>query len=286
VLVHVGERVEPEKVRPFEDAQAEIKRDLAMDKAKAQLSEQRDKVEDERGAGAPLAQVAKKLNLATRIVPAIDRSGRDPGGAVVADLPQADFLNAAFASDVGGENDPVAVQGGGFVWYEVLNVTPSRDRALDEVKDRVEERWRNAEVTARLKTKAADMVEKLKGNVTFAEIASAAGGTPQTATGIKRGKATPGLSADASTAIFRLNKGEAGDAEGDQPTERVIFRVSDIKVPALDPNSPDAKSAAENVRPAYLDELLSQYVVQLEADLGTTVNESALAQVLGGGQQQ
>ena len=44
-----------------------------------------------------------------------------------------------------------------------------------------------------------------------------------------------------------------------------------------------AKRIAEGLRSAYLDELLAQYVTQLESDLGITVNESALAQVFGGG---
>ena len=43
----------------------------------------------------------------------------------------------------------------------MLGITPSRERNLDEVKDQVEARWRDDQITSRLRTKATDMVQKL-----------------------------------------------------------------------------------------------------------------------------
>ncbi len=53
------------------------------------------------------------------------------------------------------ENDPLQVQGG-YVWYEVAGITPERDRTLDEVKDDIENRWRNDQVANVLRAKAAE----------------------------------------------------------------------------------------------------------------------------------
>ena len=50
VLVHVG-KVEPEKIRPYEEVAAEIKRDISLDRARTQVTERHEKIEDERGAG-------------------------------------------------------------------------------------------------------------------------------------------------------------------------------------------------------------------------------------------
>ena len=281
VIVRVG-KIEPEKVRPFEEVASEIKTERATEQARSQMLDQRDKIEDERGAGLPLAQIAEKLKLPTRTIEAIDRSGRNPDGVPI-ELPQGvDVASAAFGSDVGVENDALQVPGGGYVWYDVVAVTPSRERPLDEVKDKVLERWRNEQIAARIKTMAAEMTDKLKGS-TLAEIAAAAGVKVQTASGVKRRKSVEGLPGRAVIEIFRVAKGEAGNSEGDQPTERVVFRVTGVTVPNLDPASPEAKRIAEGLRSAYLDELLAQYVTQLESDLGITVNESALAQVFGGG---
>lgn len=283
VLVHVG-KIEPEKVRPYEEVADEIKRQLALEKARAQVLDQHDKIEDERGGGTPLAQIAEKLKMTTRTIDAVDRSGRNPEGNVIADLPQStELLPAAFASDVGVENDVLKTPGNGYVWYDVVAITPSRERPLAEVKDKVIERWRNEQIAAKLKAKAAEMADKLKGGVSVADVAASAGAKAQTAKGIKRRQPAEGLSNAAVADAFRLGKGEAGSADGAQPTERIVLRVTEIDVPKLDPASAETKQLSESLRAVYVDELLAQYVTQLEVDLGTTINESALAQVLGGG---
>ena len=124
----------------------------------------------------------------------VDRSGRDPDGKPVADLPHAaDVLDSAFATDVGVDNDPIEADGG-FVWYDVAGITPARDRTLDEVKDEVEQRWRDDEIASRLKAKAADMLDKLKGGTALDALAAANGLKVETATDLKRGGTTPQLS--------------------------------------------------------------------------------------------
>ena len=60
------------------------------------------------------------------------------------------MVTQAFNSDVGVDNDPISFNGG-YVWYDVLGITPSRERSLDEVKDQVEARWREDQITSRLR---------------------------------------------------------------------------------------------------------------------------------------
>ena len=281
VLVRVG-KVEPEKIRPYEEVAAEIKRDISLDRARAQVIERHDKIEDERGAGVALAEIVKKLGLPVRRIEAVDRSGRNPDGAPVADLPQGvDVLSRAFASDVGVENDPLQAQGGGYVWFDVVSVAASRDRPLAEIKDKVIERWRNEEIAARLKAKAAELVDKLKGS-SINDVAAVAGVKAQTANGLKRGVASAGIPAKAMDEIFRAAKGNAGTAEGERASERIVFRVTEVTIPKLDPASADVKRIDEAARNSYVEEFLAQYITQLETDLGTTINERALNQALGG----
>ncbi|MDQ2954592.1 MAG: SurA N-terminal domain-containing protein [Pseudomonadota bacterium] len=281
VLVHVG-KVEPEKIRPYGEVAAEIKRDISLDRARAQIVERHDKIEDERSAGVALAEIAKQLGLSVRRIEAVDRSGRNPDGAPVADLPQGvDILSGAFASDVGAENEPLRAQGGGYVWYDVVLVTASRDRPLAEIKDKVIERWRSEEIAARLKAKAAELVDKLTGS-SINDVAAAAGVKAQTAKGLKRGVASSGISANAMDEIFRAAKGNAGTAEGESSSERIVFRVTEVTIPKLDLASSDIKRIDEAARNSYVEEFLAQYITQLETDLGTTVNEGALNQALGG----
>ena len=144
-LVHVN-KIEPQQVKAFADVEAELKHEIALDRAKATITDSTNKVEDELASGARLDEVATKLNLPYRTIDAIDRSGRDPAGSTVADLPDSpDLLSNAFAAAVGAQNDALQLKGGGYVWYEVAGITPGRDRTLDEVKDKVEARWRQGE---------------------------------------------------------------------------------------------------------------------------------------------
>lgn len=285
VLVRVG-KVEPQKIRAYEEVAADIKRDRAAELARAKLSEITDKIEDERGAGQPLAQIAEKTAMPLQTIEAVDRSGRGPDGNPVSGIPQGvDLVNAAFGSDVGVENDALRVPGGGNVWYEVLSITPSRERRLEEVKDRVIERWRNDQIAAKLKTMSQEIRQKAQ-TAPLSEAAALFGVKPQNAAGLKRGKSAPGLPAPVVDQVFRVGKDEIGDSEGDWPTQRIVFKVTDITVPNFDPSSAEAKRMIETLRTSYNEELIAQYVTQIEVDLGTSVNEAALAQAIGGGSGQ
>ena len=55
------------------------------------------------------------------------------------------MVSQAFNSDVGVDNDPISFNGG-YVWYDVVGITPSRERTLDEVKDQVEVKWRDEQI--------------------------------------------------------------------------------------------------------------------------------------------
>jgi peptidyl-prolyl cis-trans isomerase D len=199
----------------------------------------------------------------------------------VADLPTGvDVVNSAFNTEIGNENDPLAFPGGGFVWYDVANITPSRERKLDEVKDRVEARWREDEVVKRLNAKTTGIIDKLKSGTSLADIAAADDLKVDTKWGLKR-QGTDILPARVISQIFRTAKDAIGSSEGQNATDRFIFRVTDIKVPTFDAGSAAAKAIADQLKGAYNEELLSQYVTRLENDLGTTINQAGVAQAVG-----
>lgn len=280
VIVRVT-KIEPPHTRPFAEVESEVKRDIAAERAKADVGARRDKIEDELAAGLHLDEIAQKLQVAVKVIDAVDRSGRAPDGQMVSDMPRsAEVLNGAFGTDVGVENDALTTPDGGFVWYEVAGITRSRDRPLDEVKDKVEARWREDEIGKQLKIKSDEIIEKLKSGTPFAEVASSNGLTVQNAANLKRQGATA-LPASAVAAVFETGKGSIGSAEGKDPTQRIVFRVTDVLVPDFDAKSDQAKRIEELLRRAYADELLNQYIARLQADLGTSINNNALAQATG-----
>jgi len=281
-IVHVV-KIEPAETKTFEAAAEELKRELVAERAKTELQNMHDKVDDERLGGAPLADTAKKFNLKLRTIEAVDRSGQQPDGTKIADLPQGvDVLAAGFAADLNGDNDPLAIaNNGGYVWFEIAEIKPSRERTFDEVKDQIRMRWRDDEITVRLKLKTAEMLDKIKGGASFAQVLAANNLKPEWRPGVKRSVASPGFPPQAVNDVFKTAKGASASADGTTPTERVIFHVTEITVPPFDANSVEGKRIVEALQRALGDDLLGQYVARLEKDVGVTINQNALNQVTG-----
>ena len=280
VLLQVG-KIEPGSEKTYEQVAPQIKRELAEGRAKTEIGTLRDKFEDERAAGATLAEAAKKLGLTSQTFDAVDRSGRGPDGKPIAGLPtKPDAVAAAFASDVGVDNDPLQLPDGGYLWFDVTGITPARDRTLAEVKDKVEARWREDEIAKRLQAKANDMVGKLKAGTAMDQLASETDLKVVTATDLQRGKPGGFAPAKLVEAAFKIPKDVPSTAEGDQETARFVFKVTGVVDPPLDPAA--SKAIATSLQNLYSDDLVGAYVTRLESDFGVKFNQQALNQVTGG----
>lgn len=279
-LVKVG-KIEPGTTPTYELVAPKLKRDLAVEQAKASISSLYNKMEDERGGGATVVDAAQKAGLKATTIAAVDRSGRDPAGNQVQGLPQGfDLVSAAFNSNVNVETDPQQYNGG-YLWYEVLDVTPSRERTLDEVKAEVETRWKDDQIANRLRDKAKDMVAKLDGGATLAAEATAAGVKVETSAPLKRDSRSDSVSAALTEAAFRTAKDGYGQAPGASSTEIIVYRVTRIEVPTLDATADDAKKMKDGLRQTLGDEQIGQYITKLKTDLGVTINPTAFAVATG-----
>jgi peptidyl-prolyl cis-trans isomerase D len=280
VLVKVG-KIEPGTQPTYESVAPQLKREIAAERARAQVASLHDKMEDERGGGASVVEAAQKLGLAAVTVDAVDRSGRAPNGQPVSGIPQGlNVVTQAFSSNVGVDNDPIQFNGG-YVWFDVLGITPSRERGIDEVKDQVEARWREDQISSRLRAKATEMVQKLNQGGKLADEAAGLGLKVDTAAGFKRDATLPGVPTSAIEAAFRTPKDAVAQAPGAGGSDWIVFRVTDVTVPPIDLASDDIKKLKETLLRGLSDEQVSEYVSKLESQIGTSINQSALAQVTG-----
>jgi peptidyl-prolyl cis-trans isomerase D len=278
-LVKVG-KIDPGVTVSYESVAQNLKSEIATERARQSVADFRDKMEDERAGGASVTEAAQKLKLAVTTIDAVDRSGRQPNGQPVPNIPPGlDVINQAFNSDVGVDNDPISYNGG-YVWYDVLGVTPSRDRTLDEVKDQVEAKWRADQIDDRLKTKGAEIVKKLEQGGKLADEAAGVGVPVETADNFKRQDTPPGLPPTVVSAAFRTPKDGAGQTAGGVD-QWIVFRVTNITVPPTDFASDDIKKLKETLQRGMEDEQIAEYVAKLETNIGTSINESAFAQVAG-----
>ena len=286
VLLQVG-KVEAGEEKGYDQVATQIKNEIAESRVKSEIGGLRDKIEDERAAGSTLAEAAKKLGLKAVNIDAVDRSGRAPDGKPVAGLPQTpNVINAAFTSDVGVDTEALQLPSGGYLYFDVTGITPSRERTLDEVKDQVATRWRDDEIAKRLQTKSDDLLAKLKAGTAFGQVASDAGLKVENAADLQRGKPGGFIPAKLVEAVFRTPKGVPGAAQGNNETERFIFQVTDVTDPAFDANSQQGKAITDVLQNSYTDDVVAEYIARLENEFGVTVNQPALNQVIGGATQQ
>lgn len=278
------DKIEPGKEADYASFAGDIKREIATERARVKVADLRDKMEDERGGGSSVIDAAQKLGLTAVTIDAVDRSGRAPNDQPVANIPQGlDVVSQAFNTDVGVDNDAISFKGG-YVWYDVLAITPSRDRNLDEVRDQVEARWRQDQIAARLKAKATEMVQKLEAGGKLTDEAATVGAKVETATGFKRDDSPAGVPATVVSAAFRTAKDGVGQTAVSGGSEVIVFRVTDIVDPAVDFASDAVKKLKESLDRALTEEQVASYVNKLETDIGTTINQAAFAQVTGANQ--
>jgi len=279
-LVKIG-KIEPGVTPSYESVAALVKKEIATERARSKVAELHNKMEDERGGGASVIEAAQKLGLAAVTIDAVDRSGRTPDGQPVANIPRGlDVVSQAFTSDVGVDNDPIQLNGG-YVWYDVLGITPSRERNLDEVRGQVEAKWRDDQISTKLRAKATEMAGKLERGGTLAEEATAIGSKVETASDFRRDTSPPGVPSGLITAAFRTAKDGVGQTPGAGGSEWIVFRVTDVSVPPVDAASDDVKKLKDTLQRGLTDEQVAQYVTKIESEIGTTINQAAFAQVTG-----
>lgn len=280
--------ITPPSVQSFGEVEQSVRLAIAIDEARATVNSLHDRIEEARATARPLGEIASENGLTLQTIPGIDRSGRDRDGTLVGDLPEADALiAAAFASDVGADNAPLRRQtstGTGYVWFDVTDVAPERDRTFDEARADALARWREEAVADRLAAAAEEIVTRLNGGETFdAVVASlpenALAAPVTTATDIARVGDTPGLAPAVVQQIFATHKGKAGSAAVAQG--RVVFQVTGATTPPLEVGSPRAVAVAEQLSSVVADDLLAEYVGKRQAELRPTVNPQALATATG-----
>ncbi len=281
-LVHVV-KIEPGQQQPLEQVAGQLRQQIALERARRDLLDKHDAIEDERASGSTLTELTQKLGLSLETVEAVDRSGRDETGAEITVIPaRNDVVGGVFATPPGTEADAVQLpQGAGYVWFDVLEVMPSRERPFDEVKDQVRARWTEDETVKAVDAKANELLAAVQGGKSLTEAAASANLEVKPGNALQRGRATSDFSVDSLNHVFDARAGGFGLASGTVPAERILFQVNKITVPAMGPAD---QEIAGQLAKQMQNDLLSQYVDGLRKEVGVTVNERSFLTAVGSGQ--
>ena len=221
-----------------------------------------DQVEDERAGGATLEEIAQEAvaPLPRRRGRRARRHGAGRQRRSPTSRPSSSCSTEAFESDVGVENNPIRGGDETCVFFDVLEITPERDRTLDEVRDEVVEGVdRRRRPQNRIAEKADALLARLQKRRAARHArrrdrqAGADGGEREAR------RAAAGLSANAAAQAFAGPEGHVANAEGDAPPARILLKVDKVTAPAFFAEAADvagdqgaAVAGAAQRRPADL----------------------------------
>jgi peptidyl-prolyl cis-trans isomerase D len=279
-IIRVTE-IDPGKTPTFEEAKGDIEKAILKDRASGAIFDMHDRIEDELAAGSTLSETADKLKLNYQVVDQVDREGRKPDGSTVKLPAQKDLLNAAFATDVGVENDPLDARDEGVIWYEVLGVTPSQLKPFDQVRADVEKDWRTEETRKKVAAYTQDLVSQLSsGSKTLEDVANDLNTKVVPTTPLRRGDVTVNVLQPAVEQAFALSKGGFGSAPSGVEEGRIVFQVNDIVLPP-ELNEHVLKQLEARVGRILSEDMVTEYFSALENRYGVSVNRPALAKLVG-----
>ena len=69
--------------------------------------------------------------------------------------------------------------------------------------------------------------------------------------------------------------------QGAKETEYYLFKVTKVTDPKFVPTMPEPQQIAEQLKNAYADDIIGAYVAKLENEMGVSINQAALNQVVG-----
>ncbi len=278
VIVHVG-AVTPGTTKPLAEVANDIRSQLQLDAARRLMLTKYDQIEDERAGGAQLGEIAGKVSLPLQSFDT-NIQGQMPDGASIPAIPaRADVLRGAFAADVGTENDPVQLpQNGGYVWYEVEGVTAPRDRTFEEARAQVLDRWKQDKAAEALDKKVEEIKARIAAGEAFDKVVTESGLELRAANGLRRGRTADGVPQDILNAVFETPEGSVGSTLAEGGDSRLLFQVLRVAVP--DAGTQNDKLIAD-VRQSFENDLMTEYLVDLQGQLGARINRAALDQIVG-----
>ncbi|MFW2391247.1 MAG: SurA N-terminal domain-containing protein, partial [Methyloceanibacter sp.] len=265
--------IEPEKIPTFDEAKADLEKEILKDRSSGAIFDVHDRVEDELAAGSTLEEAAGKLKLDYKVIDQVDREGRTPGGSAVTLPAQKDLLIGVFATDAGIENDPIDARDEGVIWYEVLGVTPSQLQPFDEVREAVESDWRGEATRNQVSKFAQGLVSALNnGSKTLDGVAQELDTEILPTSALKRDDITVNVLPAAVSQAFTLPKGGFGSAPSGVDEGRIVFQVEDIvAAPVLDERV--KKRLNSQIGLLLSEDTIAEYFSALESRYGVRVNQ-------------
>lgn len=273
-------KISPEVQKPLADVRGDVENRLKLDKAKDEIQSIYDAVEDARASQTKFEDIAAKAGIPFTLVPAVSSSGKDKDGKDVELPSKAELLKAAFASDVGIENDALALTDG-YAWYEVREVIPSALKPLADVKDQVI----RDHVAGKLRELAAERAKAIvakAGNTTKLDtLATEAGAQIQSVANVKRTEPQETFDGMSVLALFASPPNSLTWALEPGGKSARVIEVSKVNTPAFNAASNETKALADDIKLGLGEDTLASFMKAARVDVDVSINEPLWREIRG-----
>ena len=271
--------ITPEGTRSLDDAREEIETEIKRNRAYDGLDDLVARLEDEMAGGRTLEDAASRVRLTTVRLDAIDRAGRDRQANPVdgiADLER--FIETVFTSEVDRVSFPQESADGGFFFARVDTVMPEAARPLAEIREGVIVDWALDHKQQQARQQAEVILAAANAGRPLAELAAENGARIVKRAPLTRssGRVQPEVSSSLVGQLFDGRIGGhvmAATAAGDG---FAVARLDEVI---------EATNLSDNVALVQLREvlnlsiaqdILAQYKVALQEEVGVSVNQALL----------
>ncbi|MEO1264675.1 MAG: SurA N-terminal domain-containing protein [Pseudomonadota bacterium] len=275
------------ETKPLSDAKDQVREQIVQQRLPEEIQRLHDLVDERKLAGKTTDEIAKELGLKTIPIAAIDRQGRDPDGKRVLDGADGTrTVGQIFEGIVGVESAVIERTDGGYTWVDVLDITPPRDQTLEEVKGDIATALKQQKADADLRKTADEFAERIKKGETLDAIAATSEELSVVETdAFKRTDTPAGLPGPAVARAFTLANGGVAVSAAAGNQGRIVLQVSEV---AAAPKLTD--ETREQLRSALQQQqrtdIVAQYIADLQAAYGTSIDQNQLVRLLGLDQTQ
>ena len=262
VVLRINE-ITPGERSNYEDVRDELIALLRQEKARDDVFDFQNTIEDERAGGVSLEDIAAKYNIPIVKISNIDAQGNDTSGLRPPALPETPgLLDLAFESDVDQELDPGDTEQQGYYWLRVDDIRPAELKPLDEVRDEVVALWKRESRKNELEKLAALLVERGNRGESLEAIAASYGRPVLTSRALDRRANDETFSRIAVNALFGVPQDGFAQGPVGFGDSVVVMQVKNIET--ADPlASPEA-------------------VARLQADISERLGEDLIISLVGG----
>lgn len=290
VILRVTE-ILPGEESTFESARDRILFELQFAQASEEVISFYDVIEDARAAGKSLVDIADELELELLEFEGIGKNSRGRDGERPEDLPFINgLMQTIFDTAPGEEALAGETTGGGFYWFEVLEVVEEHTPDFEDARGRIKEEWTKDSQKEILRTRAEDMIFRFEnGTATMEEVVvdlpyrkprhdkEEEAVTVKVTDAVTRNKRGGDYRKAFVEEMFELEPGEYSWVYGRRNEEVFVFRLDEIQPAVAIEEIEEISELLDQLTAGMRNDIVTLLIEGLRDNAEITVNEELLA---------